>query len=295
MIEESAIHNSPNTTAINARRLTELEFRRGTLHHQCNRFRKTTRINANIETLYPGLFRNILVDNERKLLVCDVPKVASTTIKKWLLDSTERYNEISSNISVHNRRHLSSFNLVYLSDYNMSEIVHKVVSYNKMIIVRNPFERVVSAYRDKFRKQNKWNTHFHRKYGRVMIQRYRLNASVTSRRKGHDVTFTEFLKFLVDSRPGGDTNPHWDSYMSLCLPCLLRYQYIGKLETLNSDLEFVTGILRSKHTRHIVAIRKPSSADVMNQYYSRIEIKVLKKLLQVYLMDMKMFGYPLPS
>jgi len=43
----------------------------------------------------------------------------------------------------------------------------------KFIVVRHPLQRVVSAYRDKFERVNRWNQYFHKKYGRRIVFRYR--------------------------------------------------------------------------------------------------------------------------
>jgi len=41
----------------------------------------------------------------------------------------------------------------------------------KFIVVRHPLQRVVSAYRDKFERNNYWNQYFHNKYGKLIVSR----------------------------------------------------------------------------------------------------------------------------
>lgn len=60
--------------------------------------------------------------------------------------------------------------------------------------------------------------------GRIIIRKYRPNASNESLTRGDDVTFSEFVRYLGDYRPGKYVAPldaHWRPYSELCLPCLV--------------------------------------------------------------------------
>ena len=47
-------------------------------------------------------------------------------------------------------------------------------TYNKFMFVRHPFDRVLSAYKDKLEKKDKESRYdFHREVGRRIIKKYR--------------------------------------------------------------------------------------------------------------------------
>jgi Sulfotransferase family len=58
--------------------------------------------------------------------------------------------------------------------------------------------------------------------GRVIIRRYRPDATNDSLARGHDVTFDEFVQYLGDHPYKKNEKPldaHWRPFSELCLPC----------------------------------------------------------------------------
>ena len=110
------------------------------------------------------------------------------------------------------------------------------------LIVRHPYDRLLSAYRDKFENKKKF---YHLKYGRFMIRQYRkrgirrfgkafYRSSETSdyqvhphwkaaRRNKNDATptFWEFVKSIIDYKI---LNEHWAPASSVCSICKVGYQ-----------------------------------------------------------------------
>ncbi|KAG5282637.1 hypothetical protein AALO_G00058180 [Alosa alosa] len=124
--------------------------------------------------LTPEDLRHLVVDDEHGLLYCYVPKVACTNWKRVLMVLTGkgRYHEPLAIPA--NEAHVPG-NLRTLSEYSAAEINRRLRSYLKFIFVREPFERLVSAYRNKFTRS--YNTAFHKRYGTKIIRRHRPNRS----------------------------------------------------------------------------------------------------------------------
>ena len=109
--------------------------------------------------------------------------------------------------------------------------------------VREPYSRMLSAYVDKLFTPN---TLFWRITGRFIAQRFRSNASKESLMCGHDVTFPEFVKYVIYSQSTGDhLNGHFIPSHDQCDMCTLPYRYIGHLETIKEDMPFITRAIQS--------------------------------------------------
>lgn len=68
--------------------------------------------------------------------------------------------------------------------------------------------------------------------GKLIIRRFRVNASNSSLALGNDVTFKEFVEFLTSPAVSTDDvpytfNEHWASITNLCHPCTIKYNLIG--------------------------------------------------------------------
>ncbi|XP_069142435.1 carbohydrate sulfotransferase 11-like isoform X1 [Argopecten irradians] len=243
---------------------------------------------------------HILVDDTYQVMFCYIPKVACTNMKRVFLLLTGKMNttnplDIKSN-DVHftHDKHLK-----YLSDYSSEvEINYRIKSYKKVIFVREPLERLLSAYRNKFMEKSEY---FHRRFGRRIIRRYRDNPSESSVELGNDVQFIEFVKYITDSSTIMEEgyNEHWDHYSSLCHPCLIQYDYIGKYETIDEDTDQILRDLRIdkiiKFPARGATYKRKKTIDTMADFYGSIPPSDLRLLWKIYVNDYKLFGYPYPE
>lgn len=92
---------------------------------------------------------HILIDHQHKLLYCYVPKVACTNWKRVLMVLTGRSNasnlvDISATLAHDVNSTLS------LPELSETEAQYCLNNYINFLMVRHPFERLLSAYRNKF-------------------------------------------------------------------------------------------------------------------------------------------------
>ena len=101
-------------------------------------------------------------------------------------------------------------NLVaYLKDNN----------YLTFSFVRHPFDRLVSAYREKVEKKDKG-----------LYVKHRLQKKYGSS------DFNTFLQHVINGYKNHDQiDRHWRLFESRCAYCDLRYDVIGRAETFNED------------------------------------------------------------
>ena len=104
-----------------------------------------------------------------------------------------------------------------------------------------------------------------------------LLPAVEELQTGSGVTFNEFLQFVVDEGRYGLISKNWMSIHDMCHPCLVKYNYIAKLETINP--EFTDSVADSK------------SSDMFQRYYSSVPSKILEGIRDLYALDFELFRY----
>lgn len=221
---------------------------------------------------------------------------------------TGQINRTSSN--AHYPVHLSSwlrnvgiYSIDYLVENDPVWLKTAWSSLRKFIIVRHPFERLVSAYVDKFTLRNKFTEFFQRRYGRQIVHLYR-NRSELRRHKraadgdeGHDVKFSEFVRFLIDKRVrcSQKLNPHWMSFVDVCHPCLVDYDYIVHFEGLAGEMLHLwktiynrTNLEEVLHQRNVGQTR---TSDLVGGYMNQLPAEDVEALYELLSIDFKMFEY----
>ena len=120
-----------------------------------------------------------------------------------------------------------------VKDLEPSVVYNELKDYKKILVVRNPYRRLFSGYVDKFLGPNHL---YHSTLGRQIIRMFRPNATAYSLQCGHDVTFPEFIEYILHSLPTGHlANSHFTPIHKLCRPCFLHYDVI-KMENLANEV-----------------------------------------------------------
>ncbi|KAL1250575.1 hypothetical protein QQF64_018371 [Cirrhinus molitorella] len=177
---------------------------------------------------------------------------------------------------------------------------HKLKNYTKFLFVRDPFVRLISAFRDKFLKPDDY---FYNTYGSVMLQRY---ASISTPPKsvkkafaaGIRLSFSHFIKYLLDPQTEKTTpfNEHWQQMYRLCHPCQIEYDFIGKLETLDEDAEHLLKILGLDNYIHFPpGGEKRTALDWEQEWFANISVADRRKLYRLYETDFRLFEYDKPK
>ncbi|XP_025107270.1 carbohydrate sulfotransferase 11-like isoform X2 [Pomacea canaliculata] len=275
------------------------------IRHMCHKL-KMLSDKRNITN--PAIFDHILVDDRFKVLYCQVPKVACSNWRRVFLYLSGKVKAGSLlDLKLSDVHGAYDQHLTYLSDLTPEQIHYRLDNYYKFVFVREPFERLLSAYRNKLVGQTSTAQYFKEKFGRFIIKRFRdkpLAASVKDRMSRDlvdetDVRFTEFLHYLADRSRQVPLNEHWAQYIHLCHPCVLQYDFIGKYENLDADAQYV---LRAIHADHLVTFpargttyRHNRTADYLSHYYGDVHPSLLRRIYRLYQPDFLLFNYSVPS
>jgi len=130
---------------------------------------------------------SLYVNRRQRVMYCAIPKVACSTIKlaivlRQISAATGEARPEDPSGSIHddaNLRHLGLTTVDFvLHRGDALTLISAWSGLRRFIVVRHPFERIISAYVDKFSQQpgvppNRYTRYFHRNFGRAIIHRYR--------------------------------------------------------------------------------------------------------------------------
>ncbi|XP_061419075.1 carbohydrate sulfotransferase 8-like isoform X1 [Lethenteron reissneri] len=223
------------------------------------------------------MLEHIYVVDSHYLLYCGIAHVGDIHWKKIALvlsGHAASADEISSSESQ------TDNGLKRLSEHSSSEALSRMYNYTSMLFVRDPMERVVSAYREMMEKQ---------------ISFEKDSFGGTMKRTGQGVTFQEFVQFLLNTTGQQDIDWHWRPYHRVCNPCLVRYTFIGKLETLQSDAaELLSLVNAPKDLTYPSTVTAESFENITQRYLAQLPPEMQEALYKTYYVDYLLFGYPLP-
>ncbi|XP_033889339.1 carbohydrate sulfotransferase 11 isoform X1 [Acipenser ruthenus] len=281
---------------------TQLEYSSTAILHQMRREQVSDTCRAysassrKRRVLTPSDLKHLVVDEEHEMIYCYVPKVACTNWKRVMMVLTGRGKYSDPMDIAPNEAHIPS-NLKTLNQYTIPEINHRLKSYLKFLFVREPFERLVSAYRNKFTR--KYNTSFHKRFGTKIVRRHRKNATQEALHSGSDVKFEEFVDYLIHPTTQKEEpfNEHWQTVYSLCHPCHIRYDLVGKYETLEQDSNYIlrlAGVI--DYLRFPTYAKSTRTTDEMAaEFFQNISSHHQTQLFELYKFDFLMFNYTTPS
>ena len=113
--------------------------------------------------------------------------------------------------------------------------------YFKFMFVRDPLDRLLSAYKDRFLLNHSLE---YFKEGREIFKTFRSKEEVKlyGKEGSKPIQFEEFLRWVISWKDVAKHNIHWRPYYAHCLPCGIHYDFIGKLEKVAADAKYIEKI-----------------------------------------------------
>ncbi|XP_046368777.2 carbohydrate sulfotransferase 13-like [Haliotis rufescens] len=172
---------------------------------------------------------------EYKLLYCLVPKVGCTFWKRTLqvLRRHARglktpYKLLYEECSSGRVGAIQNIMEAIAKGHNLTDIISQ--RYTKFMFTRDPFQRLFSAYIDKFLTPNMsfWNI------GKVIVEDIR-GVPQKNGWYGHDVSFSEFIDYVLTTEDKY-LDSHFKPASQICDVCNVKFDVIGKMETFKTDV-----------------------------------------------------------
>ncbi|XP_007655174.1 carbohydrate sulfotransferase 12 [Ornithorhynchus anatinus] len=254
---------------------------------------------------------HLIVDDRHGIIYCYVPKVACTNWKRVmivlsesLLDHGTPYRDPLDipREHVHNTSTHLTFNKFWRRYGKFSRHLMKIKlkKYTKFLFVRDPFVRLISAFRSKFELENE---EFYKKFAIPMLKLYSNHTSLPTSvseafSAGLKVSFPDFIQYLLDPRTEklAPFNEHWRQVYRLCHPCQIDYDFVGKLETLDEDAAQLLRLLKVDSLLHFPpSYRNRTASSWEEDWFAKIPLFWRQQLYKLYEADFVLFGYPKPE
>ena len=255
-------------------------------------------------------------NDDYEVVNCLIPKAASNawTIQfgKMIDPSFGTSKELVRNISMTNHLDVPV------------ETARRIQTYTKFFVHRHPFERLVSAYINKFGQPRQY-IYMDMYAKRIIISNYlnkypknkmlferdfqHLRSSqkqeilkqidrLDSAQDKFNITFTEFVNFItssLDDKAIDKLDIHWKPVSRICNPCAVRYDVVIDHDNIAEESQMLLNFLqKNKPTNHPLYFEpypRTSTREKCDKYFSKVPMNLREKLYQLYYDDFLLFGY----
>lgn len=213
---------------------------------------------------------------------CFMHKVASTTFQSHFAKLSGFRNLSKSEIQFVGHR---------LPRYSIKALLIKPLVHSyKVLFVRHPFSRLVSAYHAKLVIE--CHNLIDKKPGPLCWITDHIKKTYRPKGKSGPVTFKEFVWYLIDNNNTA-FDSHWSRVWNVCQPCAVHYDFIGKLETSEEDMDFLYRKLKLhriiKSTN--ITMNRSWSDKMVGECFGQLSRGEFSNLCEIYERDLEMFDY----
>ena len=272
-------------------------YRQQTLRKYCSTKGRYIKLNKDNEVPF-RLLHTLLFSEKLSVIFCSVPKTSSSNWKRLMLVFGEKIKDPSqtgNDVRVH------GYTFNQLNKLQRHESKKMLAYFYTFCFVKHPYKRLVSAWRNKFNDLKHAN--YLLGYKAKILREFRKNLTEEEYDSGWGVTFEEFTSYMVKvykTRPVLDYfDEHWRPATSLCYPCQIKYNFIGKMETLIEDSRHVMQVLNVQN-EDLFPVDGGSHYAVktellVEEYFSKFSNETLSDLYKMYEADFEAFGFDLPN
>ena len=127
-------------------------------------------------------------------------------------------------------------------------------------------------------------------------------ANFVNREKDFQMNFAKFVNFVIyelENNMQSYGSLHWWPFSRLCGLCHLHYDFIGKVETLQSDIDSLSpkipGFQEEMRELFRVKYNKNRKEETTKAYFTQLDQGLIMKLYQLYEDDFQLGGYDYPT
>ena len=168
----------------------------------------------------------------------------------------------------------------------------KVRSNYKIMMVRNPLERLALSYKNLIEPPlTSLHFVFPNDVKLEILMRYRSREYRQWKTEGMkyplNVTFMEFVLYFVNEE-SEDLDPHFQTMTDLCHPCRIHYDFYPNTKTCSEDTNAITSKL-SINSTSINHYDHYQDKLLLTEYYSQLPKRLKKKLFKKLYVDLDFY------
>ena len=176
------------------------------------------------------------------------------------------------------------------------QALHKLQNYYKFAIVRNPLERLLSAYRNKLEHPVVYadRKHFPNSLQLFIMSLFRpkqVHSWLVSPAQDRHIIYPSFREFItyMTMFPLGDYNEHFSPFTEVCHPCAINYDFYGNFKIMDYDIEAVLNYLSIPTSYYPFDTPKHNTEQFVNDYYKLVPWKEKKALFDAFQNELDLY------
>ena len=170
-------------------------------------------------------------------------------------------------------------------------------TYLKSVMVRHPLERLLSAYRDKAQP-----SYFRARPKRIfpkLTLRNLMRDDNEIQEKLQEMDHFAFKSFLIDNLfrtdlswdYAGVLQRHWSKSNYLCRLCSIKWDFIAKMETIDTDSEKIFDFIGLTGKVHLGMHAANNGMGKVVNYFKGLPKSIFLGIYEIYKMDFEILGY----
>ena len=252
------------------------------------------------------MYNQLVLNYKHKVFFCLVEKNGNTNVRMMFLiaaglvpatTSTETHMQFAEHIRRYHSRIVSGH--VRL---NKGETIESLLpQYFKMTMVRQPLERLLSAYRDKIEGVIQRVVTFHAHANRLKKRIFKTfhpqlyEQWVNDKSIEYRIPFREFIQYVID-KPNAQLDVHFRPVINLCNPCMVKYNFYGFFNHFIQDTQILVTKLGTKLNEIPGANQgSNSTAILLNSYYSQLSQDLKEQLFRDWYKELEFYYYLYPE
>jgi predicted O-methyltransferase YrrM len=212
-----------------------------------------------------------------------IPKCGCTSIKTTLLE-LEQLPVSPDEWIRHNKQRNGFPGTDNLPATKQQEIFEGKTDTFKFVVVRDPYTRMASVYADKI-------LNGYKKSSRYWIDLIKAAAKDQGLPLSEKITFEEFVR-VASAQPIKDMDPHWRQQHYEGRFGIIKFDFVGHVEMLTSDLLYVLERLKAPKDLMHKAARPHNVTGSSLAMWSQVSAEVRSEFIKTFAIDFDTLRYP---
>jgi hypothetical protein len=226
---------------------------------------------------------NVYYGGSGRYMYQAIPKCACTTIKTILLELEGLHVDENEW-----RRHQKDNNMFpgadWMDEKELNQLFRGPTRTFKFVVVRDPYTRLVSAYKDKIRMETKLRAKHWLNIIRSAAEEQGVTLSV-------EPTFEEFVH-VVSQQPVEQMDSHWRPQYFEGRFGIISYNYVGHVEMLHSDLPYILEQIDAPEYLQKKANEQHNVTGSQMAIWDTVSSEIRQKFMRTFEIDFDTLCYP---